>query len=100
MYPRYGRFEYLFVLGAILVALVNDPLCADEVDIDAGSDPLTLVGNVVEMAQDKGMLFQTRDGRLWPLSPDKIREHRPDEEPAKPLSRKELGRELARPDEP
>ena len=67
---------------------------ADEVVILKGQSEFTLVGNVVEKSQDGGMLFQTQDGRLWPLKAEQIQHHEDIDKPVQPFSRKVLGRKL------
>ena len=66
----------------------------DELVVVNGVEEFALIGNVIEDIQDQAMLFQTRDGRLWHLKPEQIKEHRVDEEPVKPFTRKGLGRDL------
>ena len=67
---------------------------ADELVVVNGVEEFTLIGNVIEDVKDQVMLFQTRDGRLWPLKPEQIKEHRVDEKVVEPFSRKALGRDL------
>lgn len=67
---------------------------ADQVVVERGGEQITLIGNVIAKSQDGGVLFQTRDGRLWPLQPDQISEHQEDDEAVQPLTRKNLGRQI------
>ena len=67
---------------------------ADEVTVVRAGEETTLIGNVIVKSQDEGMLFQTRDGRLWPLTPEQIKDHKQNDEPVEPFNRKAQGREL------
>ena len=94
MLQRFLPIRTVSVLAFSLLGVWGARVPADEVVVIHGERELQLVGNIIVEAQDEGLLFQTRDGRLWPLRPEQIKDRQTGDEMVKPLSRKELGREL------
>ena len=82
---------------AILLTLLDVTASgyADEVTFKHKGSERTMTGEVVVETQDgKGLLFESTDGKLWAIQPDKLREKKIVEPAVKPLSRKELGKQL------
>lgn len=55
---------------------------------------LTVAGNILVEAQDGGLLLLDRAGRLWNITPDKLRQRTPTDLSFTPLSSRELGKTL------
>lgn len=64
--------------------------------VDAASKQRTMTGRVLLEAQDGGLVFETRDARLWNITPKQLREHDVAREKFQPLTSAELGEQLAR----
>ncbi|MFM7563172.1 MAG: hypothetical protein ACKO81_09085, partial [Planctomycetota bacterium] len=49
----------------------------------------TLTGTILVEAQDKSLLFQADDGRLWILKAEQVESSSRSDEPVKPISQRE-----------
>jgi hypothetical protein len=89
MHPFFERWSrWGLAVISLAAALVASPLVAlDYVTIRQSDHPKELAGKVEVQAVDGGVLFQTRDGVLWPVKTEEIVSRRSDEKPFVPLSR-------------
>ena len=96
MHPFLERWPRCFLAGIALAGtLFASPLVAlDYVTIRQSDRPKELAGKIEVQAVDGGVLFQTRDGVLWPVKTEEIVSRRSDEKPFVPLSREELAAQL------
>ncbi len=69
-------------------------LVADELLVQQAGKSVSLVGNILVEAQDGGLLFETRDSRLWIIQPDQIVQRSDADEVVKPFDAKELKAQL------
>ena len=51
-------------------------------------------GRILVEAQDGGVLIQTANGRMWTIQPSEIIERKKDSRPFKPLTKKEIAKQL------
>ncbi len=101
------------VLIAWLLALVMSVVRADEPALevsevepenrlhrvtwtDAKSETRTVAGRVLLKAQDGGLLLESRDGRLWNVTPKQLQKDETTDELFQPLKAQELGEQLSR----
>jgi hypothetical protein len=61
-------------------------LAIDVVAIQRDGHDLSLEGRVLITAKDNGLLFQTRDGALWPVLPEELVRRDQDDRPFTPFS--------------
>ena len=67
---------------------------ADELTFVRNGETLTLTGEILAEAEDGGILFQTRSGRLQIVQGDEVTEKIDNDEPFDPLTQKEIGAKL------
>jgi len=95
---RYPRS--LWLLATILAGLgafAPQPATAVEyAKIRKGGEEQDLAGRVEIEAEDGGILLLTPDGALHPIAKENLLSRRSDDKPLRPLSQKELERQLAR----
>jgi len=72
----------------------DDPGRVSRVSFTDGKKLRTVVGRVLVTAQDGGLLVEGRDGRLWTVTPERLKKHEPTDEKFTPLSKAELGKQL------
>ena len=78
-----------------MLGLIWQEKTADKVTIVKDGEPKVLQGRIIEEAKDEnGLLFQTREGRLWPLQPNQIDSVEKDVDVFEPVDRKDYGRQL------
>lgn len=84
-----------FCFGALvflLLLFLNWNSCvADELVLraEANGAPKTLLGTILVEAQDKSLLFQADDGRLWILKAEQIVSQSQSDEPVKPITQRQ-----------
>ncbi len=79
----------------LMPVLSGSIACCDEVIIRRGGQRIELSGEIlVEAQKDNGILFQSRDGRLWRLAAAEIESKQNNDESLPPLTRKELGQQI------
>ena len=83
-----------FFVFALLVTSCIRPTIADELTFLRNGQSKTLVGEIMVEAEDGGILFQTRSGRLRIVQADEITEKIDNDEPLEPLTQKEIGDQL------
>ena len=76
--PR--TFRYLGIV-LLLICAAKSARALDHVRLHDGETALELTGQVLVEASDGGLLFQVRDGSIWPITPDLLVDHRRDDEP-------------------
>ncbi len=87
------RMAPLLLLPCLVLA--HEVAISDEVTITQGEGNRVLQGRILaETEGDNGLLFQTRDGRIWSLKAHQIESTTRQEEEFKPLSRRELGQQI------
>src|SRR5262245_38457543 len=86
---------WLLISACLWAAMSASPLAAlDYVMIRLDGRQKELAGKIEVEAADGGVLFQTRDGVLWPVKTEELVSRRSDEKPFTPLSRDELSSQL------
>ncbi|MEM9411596.1 MAG: DUF1570 domain-containing protein [Planctomycetota bacterium] len=81
----------------VIVFSFANYLFADVVVIKQGENELTLTGEIlVEAQNDNGLLFQTNDGKIWPLQPESIVSIKNDDQAIASVSKKEMANRLKR----
>jgi len=87
--------RWLALLGLlVLSAQVEVAHALDQVTFRHLGRPLSVDGKVLVEAQDGGLLFQARDGKIWAIKPEDLQNQRSDQTPFTPLTQAELGRQL------
>lgn len=70
-------------------------LRADEVTIVKNGSNVELQGEIlIETQNDNGLLFQSRDGKLWLVEPGELKEKSPSEQEVVPFKKNELAKQL------
>lgn len=86
----------LTLLAFLLVG--GSPLASAEVlervTFEADGASRTVEGRVLVKAQDGGLLVQQRDGRLWTVTAETLKQREPTDQPFKPWTAAQLGRRL------
>jgi hypothetical protein len=83
------------LLLTLSFVLTGPVLLSDEVTIEVNGQVRVLQGRIlVETQGDNGILFQTRDGRIWPLKAEQLKSTLRQEDEFRPLSRRELGKQI------
>ena len=94
-----------WIVVLALTLLPSTISCADDSPIprlnrvtftDAKSVVRTIESRVLLEAQDGGLLLESRDGRLWNVTPKQLQKREATDEEFKPLSAEQLGEQLAR----
>lgn len=89
------RIHYLFTLMiAFVAALFVSEGVGDEITFVRNGQTAELAGEIVVEAEDKSVLFRSRDGQLRILKPEEIQDKKIDDSIVEPLSGKELGKRM------
>jgi uncharacterized protein DUF1570 len=86
-----------FLLGFALVLPLIAPSSSaalEHVTFKHEGRELIVDGQLLVKAADGGLLLQAADGELWTVPPEELVKHTSDDEPFKPLTAAELGKQL------
>lgn len=86
-----NSFWFAHIVFALWLCLSGTASEADEIVLRAEKDGAskTLLGTILVEAQDKSILFQADDGRLWILKAEQITSQTRSDEPVKPITQRE-----------
>ncbi len=67
---------------------------ADNLTLEISGKTIELDGEILIEAVDKSLYFQSIDGKIWFVKPDQIKAKTDDDSEIKPISKKQLGKQL------
>lgn len=80
---------------AIAMVLAAAPaLALDRIELRHEGRPRQIEGKILVKAEDGGLLFLARDGKIWPVKPQELLSHREDKLAFSPYSKEELSSRL------
>lgn len=83
----------LFV-AAFVCCLNSQAVAMDLLKFEQEGTQYELSGEIVVEAADGGVMFRSRDGRLWLVQPNEITSKQSDDRPFEPLSQEEIAEQL------
>ena len=85
----------VILLGALFLFVFGfEAAMSDELVLIRNNSEEKLQGEIIVEAEDGSLLFRTLDARLWIVKADEIKSKVDDDEPAVPMTHKQLGQQL------
>ncbi len=84
----------LFLTSIIIFLSLVGPTHADQLTLEISGATVELEGEILIEAEDKSLYFRQNTGKIWFVQPEQIRNKVDDDSEVKPISKKDLGKQL------
>ena len=91
---RYPQTLLLILFLSLIAAVAQHAWALDDVVFQREGQRIHVAGRVVIEAEDGGLLVLARDGVLWAVQPDELKEHKSSDQPFNPMDADQLHESL------